>query len=87
MVFVCSKVLNCSAGAAALNLAVLGQCCSQLYGFTIHLYAIFYCFLYFAHSTSARSAETCWEINSVIATSGFYIACFHCWSHMVVLMG
>ena len=55
------------------TLQVLGQCCSLWYGFTIHLYA-YCCFLYFAHSTSARSAETCWEINSVIA----YVDCKAC---------
>ena len=35
------------------TLQVLGQCCSQLYGFTIHLYAIFFtaasCTLHIAH--------------------------------------
>ena len=49
------------------TLQVLGECCNQLYGFTIHLYAIFLtaASCTFAYSTSARSAETCWEINSM----------------------
>jgi len=58
-------------------LAGTAQCCNQLYGFTMHLGVCNFlhcCFLYFAHSTSAGSAKTCWKINSVIA----YVYCKAC---------
>ena len=43
-----------------LQVHVLGQCFSQLHGFTIHLDAITAAS---CTSTSPRSAETCWEIK------------------------